>query len=559
MGSDEPGSGHLKCAITELWGNRKYRRFKQHKDYLIAVMTHLDILVEPKRYDLKHNRIPTDFYFVASMVQAKDDTGYLQSPFFNDRNIAISFNSNSAVIPPALSFRFITYCLSIFDVKKYGKRNDNMLFHRSAVLTIDPSLDIHILCEDERIVVRLVHARKKVLILKDLASSICECLKSALQNISQLYIKTSSDNSDVSVGTFEMNLCCSVAEDPCLLSIEEFNKIESIWICPGHQLDHEKFVLSSWITEKETMMKCENACPVTNEEFLSEDLSALHLRRLSILYSVNEIRQLVGYLNLPYTDWDDLFTSETEPQLLKFKALCLCHEQSTLTFRNIKNAVEEGQIQNPHTLCKVMRSSSVDFDTDPEKWDMVPSDEDIDKMATLIGNKSLFLLVELGMDLKIWDKINYSQKKRDVVKLNKDILDEWRVNFCKANNVRPTMRMIAHAYKSIGKDVGFPTQGERPQSDLTDTEHKNTINDGYNFIKTIFFDGQMDRKYNNIPPESHMKTIYNLIDFRNKRNCNEQMDKERYKNIPPKSHMTLLSLGNIPYTHQIMVSGEKSN
>ncbi|VDI44188.1 Hypothetical predicted protein [Mytilus galloprovincialis] len=27
-------------------------------------------------------------------------------------------------------------------------------------------------------------------------------------------------------------------------------------------------------------------------------------------------------------------------------------------------------------------------------------------------------------------------------------------------------------------------------SDLTDTEHNNTINDGYNFIKTIFFDGQ---------------------------------------------------------------------
>ncbi|XP_052072652.1 uncharacterized protein LOC127710739 [Mytilus californianus] len=441
-----------KYAIAELWKNRKYRRFKQHNDYLITVMTHLDILVEPKRYDLKHNRIPTDFYFVASMVQAKDDTGYLQSPFFIDRNIAISFNSNSAIIPPALSFRFITYCLSIFDVKKYDNRND-MLFHRSAVFAIDPSLDMHILCEDERIVVRLVHDRKKVLILKDLASSICDCLKSALQNISQLYIKTSSDNSEVSIETFEMNLCCSVAEDPCLLSIEEFNKIESTWICPGHQLDHEKFVLSSWITEKETMMECESNCPVTNEDFLSEDLSALHLRRLSILYNVDEIRQLVGYLNLPYTEWDDLFILEPEPQLLKFKALCLCHEQSTLTFRKIKKAVEEGQIQNPHTLCEVMRSSSVDFDTDPEKWDMVPSDEDIDIMAPLIGNKSLFFLVELGMDLKIWDKINYSQMKRDLVKLNKDILDEWRLNFCKANNVRPTMRMIAHAYKSIGKDV----------------------------------------------------------------------------------------------------------
>ncbi|CAC5403810.1 unnamed protein product [Mytilus coruscus] len=441
-----------KCAIEKLWRNGKYRRFEQHKDYLVAVMTHLDILVEPKRYNLKRNRIPTDFYFVASMVQAKDETGYLQSPFLTDRNIAIAFSSNATTIPPALSFRFITYCLSIFDVKKYDDRKDDMLFHRSAVFTIDPSLEIHILCEDERIFVRLVHAKKKVLILKDLASSICDCLKSALQNISQLYIQTSSDNSELSVRTFEMNLCCSVAKDPCLLSIGEFNKIDSIWVCPGHKLDHEKFVMSSWITEKDIMKKCEITCPVTNEDFLSEDLSALHLRRLSILYNVDEIRELVTHLELPYTEWKDVFIVEPKPQLLKFKALCLCHEQSTLTFRKIKKAVEEGKIQNPHILCKVMRGAFVDFDTDPEKWDLVPSDEDIDKMAPLIGNKSLFFLVELGMDLETWDTINHRQTKRDLVKLNKDILDEWML-ICKAKNVRPTMRMIAQAYKSIGKDI----------------------------------------------------------------------------------------------------------
>ncbi|CAG2222123.1 DSS1 [Mytilus edulis] len=127
---------------------------------------------------------------------------------------------------------------------------DDMLFHRSAVFTIDPSLEIHILCEDERIFVRLVHAKNKVLILKDLASSICDCLKSALENISQLYIKTSSDNSELSVGTFEMNLCCSVAKDPCLLSIGEFNKIDSIW---------------------EIMKKCEITCPDWTEENEDEE------------------------------------------------------------------------------------------------------------------------------------------------------------------------------------------------------------------------------------------------------------------------------------------------
>ncbi|VDI44187.1 Hypothetical predicted protein [Mytilus galloprovincialis] len=58
------------------------------------------------------------------------------------------------------------------------------------------------------------------------------------------------------------------------------------------------------------------------------------------------------------------------------------------------------------------------------------------------------------------------------------------------------------------------------KSDLADTEHNNTINDGYNFINTIFFDEQMDKKYNNIPPISHMNTIYAGIDVINRINCN---------------------------------------
>lgn len=74
-------------------------------------------------------------------------------------------------------------------------------------------------------------------------------------------------------------------------------------------------------------------------------------------------------------------------------------------------------------------------------------------MAPLIGNKSLLFLVELGMDLEIWATINYRQMKRDLVQLNRDILDEWKTTFCTVNNIKPTLRMIAQAYKHIGSDV----------------------------------------------------------------------------------------------------------
>jgi hypothetical protein len=135
----------LKQDVDQIWRNKEYSKFRKEKDYVLAVMTHLDILVEPKRYDPhSHTCIPTDFYYVASMIRKLDNTGYLQSPSFYQRNIAIVFDINGTIIPPALSFRFISYCLSIWGVKTYEETNERMLFHKSAVFTIDPSLDMYV-------------------------------------------------------------------------------------------------------------------------------------------------------------------------------------------------------------------------------------------------------------------------------------------------------------------------------------------------------------------------------------------------------------------------------
>lgn len=92
---------------------------------------------------------------------------------------------------------------------------------------------------------------------------------------------------------------------------------------------------------------------VTSEEFLSEVPSALHLRRLSILCNVDEIREMVTHLGLSYVVWSDLYQLDSEPELLKFKALCLCHKKSALTFRKVKNAIKELPFQVPHILCEV--------------------------------------------------------------------------------------------------------------------------------------------------------------------------------------------------------------
>ncbi|VDI78327.1 Hypothetical predicted protein [Mytilus galloprovincialis] len=96
------------------------------------------------------------------------------------------------------------------------------------------------------------------------------------------------------------------------------------------------------------------------------------------------------------------------------------------------------------------------------------------------------------------------------------------------------------------------TKGKSRLSDLTDTEHNISSNDGIDVIRALNCNGQIVKEYNNIPPKSHMNTSNDGMDVIRALNCNEQMDNE-YNNIPPKSHMTLSSFSNIPYTNHVMV------
>ncbi|XP_063400327.1 uncharacterized protein LOC134684938 [Mytilus trossulus] len=442
-----------KKSVADIWQKKKYKSFQKHKDYLLGVMTYLDILVEPRRYDKTHRRIPAEFYYVASMVRTKDTTGYLKSTNFVHRNIAIAFSSSSSMIPPALSFRLISYCLSIFAVKTYGQRHEEMLFHRSAVFNIDPSLDMYVNCDDEMIVVRLVHLTNRKLIMRDLASCIRECLAIALEKISQLYVKTSSTGSVIHEGSFNLSLCCSSPENPCLLPMSEHQEEDGSWICPEHRIEHTKEILSSWALQK-AVNTCGVACPVTDNEFLKQTPTDIHLRRLSMQYSIHEIKELSIHLGMGYNTWERMYdTLGEEPERLNFEILHRCIDSSSITFDDFRKAAAIGNIQNPHTLCKVVRDKLIDFDQEPEIWDYEPSEEHFDKLAPFVGNNSLPFLIELGMEFKNWEQIRFRQTERDLVKLNRDIMQEWKSTFCNLHAIRPYLRHIGQAFNNIGKNI----------------------------------------------------------------------------------------------------------
>jgi hypothetical protein len=56
------------------------------------------------------------------------------------------------------------------------------------------------------------------------------------------------------------------------------------------------------------------------------------------------------------------------------------------------------------------------------------TDKFIDKLAPLVGKKSLHFHLELDMTFQDWELIEYNQSKRDLVQLNRDILEAWKQN-----------------------------------------------------------------------------------------------------------------------------------
>lgn len=249
-----------KKSIEDVWQKSRIATLRKHQEYLLKIMTHLFLLVEQQPF-----LVQAEFYFVPTMVENDDTTGYLASPTFIERNIAFAFSPSAEIakIPSDFAFRFITYCLSIWLVKKYGQEYHEMLFHKSAVFSIDPSVDMYVTCDDNLICIRLVHEKHLYLIDRDLAYSLMKRLAAAVEHIRQLYVKTSSTGSVTYKGSFKMSLICSSPIDPCILSMSEVEEQEGSWICQKHQIEHTEHILSSWVVQKVDMSKGQNKIIMT--------------------------------------------------------------------------------------------------------------------------------------------------------------------------------------------------------------------------------------------------------------------------------------------------------
>ena len=231
-----------KQDIDTIW--KRNKELLKHKDYLIALMCHLDILAEPRIYhpDSDH-LLHSDFFFVPSLVTQTDSTSFLKQDNLNLRSLGISFKFHSSVLPPAIGFRFISCCVEMWEVVTY--ENQKMLFSGMTVVCINKSLMLVVQMKEQRVDIFLIHETSRFQIIPDMAASIRECLNDTLYRISNSY-KLSSAGLDVDTESvlFHLEYTCNHVESPC------YHGEQTDWVCERHgeSLSLESFKL--WFVDR---------------------------------------------------------------------------------------------------------------------------------------------------------------------------------------------------------------------------------------------------------------------------------------------------------------------
>ena len=231
-----------KQDIDTIW--KRNKELLKHKDYLIALMCHLDILAEPRIYHPESDHLlQSDFFFVPSLVTQTDLTSFLKQDNLNHRCLGISFKFHSSVLPPAIGFRFISCCVDMWEVLVY--ENQRMLFSGMTVVCINKSLMLLVQMKEQRVDIFLIHETSRFQIIPDMAASIRECLNDTLYRISDSY-KLSSAGLDVDTDSlpFHLEYTCNHVESPC------YHGEQNDWMCEGHgeNLSLESFKL--WFVDR---------------------------------------------------------------------------------------------------------------------------------------------------------------------------------------------------------------------------------------------------------------------------------------------------------------------
>ena len=178
-----------KQDLLKLWLQEKFHQHMPNddfKEFIIQVLVHLDILVEPKHYR-QEQESKVQSYLVPCIVKRRLPVTdfYVKSA---DKMICLSYTLLKSSIPAALSFKLIGAAINVWPLKETPE--GICLYHQAAILCIDGSNELHLLVEDDKVFVYLINKVAKRFITPNIASTVQECLTLTMTKVLEFYHKS---------------------------------------------------------------------------------------------------------------------------------------------------------------------------------------------------------------------------------------------------------------------------------------------------------------------------------------------------------------------------------
>ncbi|XP_052075970.1 uncharacterized protein LOC127714062 [Mytilus californianus] len=336
--------------IYHLWEQEKFVHILPYRKYMVEMLVHLDVIIAPRTsFELSTSPLKdVSRFLVPCMITKTNDTKYLEKFRNCNNSIVMAYKFIEEVIPPALSYRLLGSFITMWHVKNYKEKNREtiMLFSDLTVVQVDQSHDIAVQVKGNRVVVSLVHAVNKENIIPSLASSIQECLTTAMHGICEFYSTLSdAQNSsskhkpmpfDIEFGVFCKSAICFFHHSKL--------RLNSPWFCSQHRKNHEVGYLQDWFSEKEPSDDCLSTCIGLGRMALEQCPSDKHLRRMVGELSPGKCRELAIEFGLKVHEWEN-FETQFQHQIsddFKFAAVQSCREKSRdFTFSTLDRVLEK--------------------------------------------------------------------------------------------------------------------------------------------------------------------------------------------------------------------------
>ncbi|XP_052103282.1 probable serine/threonine-protein kinase pats1 [Mytilus californianus] len=411
--------------LFKLWSQPKFHEFvptDQHKEYIIQVLVHLDILVVPKHNDVCSTNDAT--YLVPCVVQSKLPAELVPSE--EQKTICMAYHLRESIVPTALTFKLVAASVNIWPLYQINGRD--CLYLQSAILNIDDSNQLLILTKGQRVIIYLSNTVSKHLISPDVVASIQECLTSALHRVLHFYHECFGKRFvkvDVaSLFEAEVGLICN--KETCLvrLTVARENKT---WLCNNGSTHESKYCLY-WFFDKEKKT-CNPECKGLNTEALSLHPTDKHFVRLAEQISIAVFDQFIIHLGLTREEWETIEYQFTRNGKLGMQLMALyeCEKKKkltqTMTLQDLLNALKG--IDQHHSLCQIVREETNLTGIAESILQETPSEEILKSLTQHLGNCVIQLGIELGLSFNSIEETMYNHPKEMYSQLY-NILKKWR-------------------------------------------------------------------------------------------------------------------------------------